>query len=326
MKDYCVLGSGISGSTIANLLSKKNKVEIFDKARGLGGRASNRRFKNNLSFDHGLQYITPKDLKFKKFIIKLKNKKILKIWPGKHINLKSLKKREANKYIGNKKNSDINQFLLKNIKKNFSSKIVKIKFNTFWTVTLDSGKKINFKSLILTCPFPQVKTLAKKYISKNLINQNIKMLPNITAMLVIKSKDILPISSMILDDSIIAWAANENSKKRFKSKLGLWTIQTQLKWSKKYINKCRINNKKISNIITQKFISLMNIKKSNVIHSNIHGWKYAFSYQRTKINSFWSEKYKIGICGDWFLGPKAENAWTSANDLFLKIKKNPPKN
>jgi len=68
MKDFCVVGSGIAGSTIANLLTKKYSVEIFDKARGPGGRASNRRYKDNLSFDHGLQYISPKSYLFKKFL------------------------------------------------------------------------------------------------------------------------------------------------------------------------------------------------------------------------------------------------------------------
>ena len=52
MIDFCVLGSGIAGSTIANLLSKKYSVHVFDKARGPGGRSSNKRFKKNLSFDH----------------------------------------------------------------------------------------------------------------------------------------------------------------------------------------------------------------------------------------------------------------------------------
>ena len=64
MMDYCIVGSGIAGSTIANLLSKKYFVEVIDKARGPGGRASNRRYKKNLSFDHGLQYISPKSKNF----------------------------------------------------------------------------------------------------------------------------------------------------------------------------------------------------------------------------------------------------------------------
>ena len=68
MLDFCIIGSGISGSTIANFLSKRYSVQILDKARGPGGRASNKRFKDNLSFDHGVQYISPKTEKFKNFV------------------------------------------------------------------------------------------------------------------------------------------------------------------------------------------------------------------------------------------------------------------
>ena len=85
MKDFCIVGSGIAGSTIASLLSKKYSIEIFDKARGPGGRCSNRRYKDNQSFDHGLQYIAPKSNAFTKFILDLKRKKIIKEWPGNHL-------------------------------------------------------------------------------------------------------------------------------------------------------------------------------------------------------------------------------------------------
>ena len=43
MIDFCVLGSGISGSTIANLLNKKYSIEIIDKAKGIGGRSSTKK-------------------------------------------------------------------------------------------------------------------------------------------------------------------------------------------------------------------------------------------------------------------------------------------
>ena len=51
MSEFCVIGSGISGATIANLLNKKNSVILFDKARGPGGRASFKRMKGNIGFD-----------------------------------------------------------------------------------------------------------------------------------------------------------------------------------------------------------------------------------------------------------------------------------
>ena len=55
MKDFCIIGSGISGSTIANFLSKKYSLDVYDKARGAGGRSSNKKFNKNESFDHGVQ-------------------------------------------------------------------------------------------------------------------------------------------------------------------------------------------------------------------------------------------------------------------------------
>ena len=48
MSEFCVIGSGISGATIASLLNKKNSVILFDKARGPGGRASFKRMKGNI--------------------------------------------------------------------------------------------------------------------------------------------------------------------------------------------------------------------------------------------------------------------------------------
>ena len=82
MSSYCVIGSGISGATIANLLSKKHSVDLFDKARGPGGRSSFKRLDKIKGFDHGTQYISPKSPAFKKFIKELIKKKILKNWSG----------------------------------------------------------------------------------------------------------------------------------------------------------------------------------------------------------------------------------------------------
>jgi len=130
MKDFCIVGSGIAGSTIAKLLSKKYSVEIFDKARGPGGRASNRRYKDNLSFDHGLQYISPKSNEFKKFILALKRKKFLKEWGGNHLDLTFEKRINSIKYIGSKGNNDICKYLIKNIKSNFLSEVTNIEFSS----------------------------------------------------------------------------------------------------------------------------------------------------------------------------------------------------
>ena len=320
MIDFCVLGSGIAGSTIANLLSKKYSVHVFDKARGPGGRSSNKRFKNNLSFDHGVQYISPKSKPFIKYIHKLHKNKILKSWDDNHLDFTFEKKPFSTKYIGRKANNDLVKYNLKNIKQSFASPIEKIDFKKyFWEITLKNKLKYQFKSLIITCPFPQLKKLAKNYLDKNILKLKVQMQPNITVMLALKNKKTLPISSIKFDDDILAWAANENSKKRFKSNINLWTLQATLRWSKKTINKYKIDKSIMSQLVTR-FIKLTGFEKNKIIFKKIHGWKYSYNYKKTPYLSIWNKKINLGICGDWLSGPKVENAWLSANDLARKIK------
>ena len=320
MIDFCVLGSGVAGSTIANLLSKKYSVHVFDKARGPGGRSSNKRFKNNLSFDHGVQYISPKSKLFIKYIQKLYKNKILKNWDDNHLDFTFEKKPFSTKYIGRKANNDLVKYNLKNIKQSFASPIEKIDFKKyFWEITLKNKSKHQFKSLIITCPFPQLKKLAKNYLDKNILKLKVQMQPNITVMLAFKNQKTLPISSIKFNDDILAWAANENSKKRFKSNINLWTLQATLKWSKKTINKYKTDKSIINKLITR-FIELTGIEKNKIIFKKIHGWKYSYNYEKTPYLSIWNKKINLGVCGDWFNGPKVENAWLSANDLAKKIK------
>ena len=320
MIDFCVLGSGVSGSTIANILSKKYSVHVFEKARGPGGRSSNKRFKNNLSFDHGVQYISPKSKIFTKYIKKFYKNKILKTWDENHLDFTFEKKSLSTKYIGKKANNDLIKYNLKNIKISYDSLITKLKFNKyFWEITLKDKSKYQFKSLILTCPFPQLKTLAKEYLDKKILKLKVQMQPNITVMIALKNQKNLPISSIKFNDDILAWAANENSKKKFKSNINLWTLQATLEWSKKTINKYKFD-KSIMNQLITRFIKLTGFKKNKIIFKRIHGWKYSYNYEKTPFLSLWDKKYNLGICGDWFNGPKVENAWLSANDLARKIK------
>ena len=320
MKDFCVIGSGIAGSILAKTLSKKYSVEIFEKSRGVGGRASNRRFKNNLSFDHGLQYISPKTKSFSKFIKKLEKEKIIMQWKGLHVDLFNHNKPDQKKFIGINGNNAISKYLTKKVKINFLSNINKVIFhNNFWEVlTLNNDKK-KFKNIVFCIPYPQIKKIAKKYLNKDILNLKIKMKPNLTCMVIYKNSKNFPISSIKLKDEKISWISNENSKKRFKTNLQVWTIQASQKYSDKYINVFKKKKGKVKKEIVQRFEEIVGLKNKNIIFSDIHGWKYSYNYLSTNKKSFWSEKFNLGICGDWFLGPRAENAWESAQDLCKKI-------
>tara|TARA_Y100000991_G_scaffold163951_1_gene125915 strand:+ start:3802 stop:4770 length:969 start_codon:yes stop_codon:yes gene_type:complete len=321
MSDYCVIGSGISGATIANLLNKKFQVNLYDKGRGPGGRASFKRVKGQIGFDHGTQYFSPKTIEFKKFTNRLIKIKILKKWSGNHIFLNSKKKENKKhiKIIGKKGNNDICKFLLKKVKCFYQSEVKKIYYkNKLWFLLFTDGKIRTYKGVILTCPFPQLKKLSEKFINNTFIKRKLKMDANITVMIAIKKNKKSP-SSFLFDDPVLGWAGNENTKKRFKSEHDLWTLQSTFKWANKNIDKNKKNLKKNSKILIDKFFKLTKIKKTKVIYSINHGWKYSSNSKPLKIRSYWDPQKKIGVCADWFIGPRLESGWISAHDLFKKI-------
>ena len=323
MSDYCVIGSGISGATIANLLNKKFQVNLYDKGRGPGGRASFKRVKGQIGFDHGTQYFSPKTIEFKKFTNRLIRIKILKKWSGNHIFLNSKKKENKKhiKIIGKKGNNDICKFLLKKVKCFYQSEVKKIYYkNKLWFLLFTDGKIRTYKGIILTCPFPQLKKLSEKFINDTFIKRKLKMDANITVMIAIKKNKKSP-SSFLFDDPVLGWAGNENTKKRFKSKYDLWTLQSTFKWANKNINKNKKNLKKNSQILIDKFFELSKIKKTKTIYNINHGWKYSSNSKPFRIRSYWDPVKKLGVCADWFIGPRLENGWISAHDLYKKISK-----
>jgi len=321
MSSFCVIGSGISGATIANLLNKKHTVDLYDKAKGLGGRSSFKRLDKIRGFDHGTQYFSPKTPEFKKFTKKLIEKKILKIWEGNH-KFSNDKKKENKKHvkvIGRKGNNDISKYLLKNVRCYFKSELKKINFQSRkWNLIFNDGEIRNYENLILTCPFPQLKKLSKKYIKNSFIKEKIKMDANITILIEIKETN-LGYSSFLFNDRILGWAGYENSKKRFKSKSDLWTLQSTFNWANKKINQNKVLKKTNAKILIDKFFKLTGIKRTKVLFSLNHGWKYSSNSKPLKLKSYWNSKLNLGVCADWFNGPRLESGWISANDLYKKI-------
>ena len=147
------------------------------------------------------------------------------------------------------------------------------------------------------------------------------MQPNITVMLAFKKKEI-HISSIKFNNNILAWAANENSKKRFVSSTNLWTLQSTISWARNNINVYK-GNKRILNSLVSTFLKLTGFNKDKLIYKTIHGWKYSYNLKKSPFKSYWDNKIRLGVCADWLVGPKVEDAWISANDLYKKQKKTP---
>mgnify|MGYP000562945874 FL=1 len=146
----------------------------------------------------------------------------------------------------------------------------------------------------------------------------IKMDDNIIVMLVIKKTN-KNVSSYLFDDKILGWAAKENSKKRFKSHQDLWTLQSTHNWANKMINKNRENKDINSKTLINYFFKLTGSKKTKILFSLNHGWKYSSNSNPLNIKSYLNSSLNLGVCADWLVGRRLEAGWISPNDLYNKI-------
>lgn len=82
MISVAIIGAGISGITLACNLPKNYNIQIFEKARGVGGRMATR-YAGDYKFDHGTQYFCAETREFQNFLDPYIDKKIVAEWKGK---------------------------------------------------------------------------------------------------------------------------------------------------------------------------------------------------------------------------------------------------
>ena len=166
--------------------------------------------------------------------------------------------------------------------------------------------------------------LTKQFTESFFSKFDYSMQPNLTLMVAFNKSLNLNLSAISFEnDDVLGFAANENTKKKdlINKDLELWTIQSSLKYSIKNIYEYR-NNK--PNLIDEMLKSFSNklkvdIKKDNIQYSDIHGWLYAYNQRAAATNCYWDKDLRLGICGDWFSGGNAANAFANAKQLAKLI-------
>ena len=320
MKDIAVIGAGFSAATLCYFIEKD--LDFYEKSRGVGGRCSTRRVDNVGLFDHGLQYIKSQNKEFKKFL------KDYSIWKGNFKifqNNQLIDDLDKERIIHENGNNSLvkNLFRNKNVIFNKELKSLEKKSDHFNLIFKDDTQE-NYKTVIISAPFQQAYNLTKQFTEDYFSKFNFSMQPNLTLMIALNKGLKLNLSAISFeDDDVLGFAANENTKKKdlINKDLELWTIQSSLKFAIKNIYEYRNNKQNLIDEILKSFsIKLkVDIKKDNIEYSDIHGWLYAYNQKVAAPNCYWDKDLRLGICGDWFSGGNAENAFTNAKQLAKLI-------
>jgi len=316
MKSIAIIGAGFSAATLSYFIKKD--LDFYEKSRGAGGRCSTRRVEDVGLFDHGLQYIKNPNPEFKEMLSDCS------VWQG---NFKIFENNQLKNDADKERiiHENGNNLLVKNLFKNkniFVNKELKSieKKSDHLQLTFKDETQEQYKTVVITAPFLQAYNLTKQFTENFFSNFNFSMQPNLAVMVAFNKSLKLDLSAITFEnDDVLGFAANENTKKKnlINKDLELWTIQSSLKYAVKNIKEYRNNKQFLIDEILKNFSNKLkiNISKEQIQYSDIHGWLYAYNLNTSSPNCYWDSHLRLGICGDWFSGGNAENAFFNAKKL-----------
>ncbi len=114
----------------------------------------------------------------------------------------------------------------------------------------------------------------------------------------------------------IAWLARESSKPR-RGGIERWTVQASAAWSQEHLDD---DAPRVQAKLQKAFAEVTGIH-AEPAHAQVHRWRWAKTQTPLARSHVWDAKSGIGVCGDWCLGHRVEDAFISGLELALAVHK-----
>jgi len=314
MKKIAIIGTGLSAIFSAIHLRKNTDLEInlFDKARGLGGRLATRRAEGG-KFDHGAQYFSIERINNLPEIQMLINEGVINNIEDKDIYFSP----DGMTNIAKKLLIDFNIFK--------EHKLVSIdKENENYKLFFENGSTFNSDYIIMSCPMPQsLEILNKSKIDYD--NNLIKDLEDLTYFpcIVVMIKSEIKLSNLDkhigtdVDSKDISWIG-DNYGKKVSNIENYYTIQCSPEFSyENFENEYDETNEKLKHEMEKIFGSNYQILSN-------HKWRYSIpkNFYQGDNSLVINQKDFLGLCGDIFTNGRFDGAITSGLSIADKFLKN----
>nr|WP_320050027.1 FAD-dependent oxidoreductase [uncultured Desulfuromonas sp.] len=309
-----IVGAGMAGLTAAHILDSHGiDVTVFEKSKGTGGRMSSRSFAGGW-IDHGTPYFSAETVGFQSFLKKFADKKIIEPWAARVNGPLALD--EIVHYISVPRTSAFTRALLADIKFHPSTHISMIeKTGSMWRIYNDGRTDLGLWDLvILAIPSPQAVQLLVDQKDIRAKVEGVEMEPCWVCALQ------LPGPAQHIQD-VTVFTDNDirrvtcNSAKKDRANQHVYIVQASAAWSEKHLEEPPAV---IGNQLKQKFLGTFNLNfECDVLFS--HRWRYGFTTTPLAQPYLWDDQQLLGVCGDWCLGRRVEDAWKSGSELGKTI-------
>ena len=341
--NIAIVGAGIAAITCARTLAQAgHQVTVFEKSQGIGGRMSTRNSAFG-TFDHGAQYFTVRDPRFELAMQTAPG--LCRPWSANTVRVldshgmvaaASLPGHEAHYVPSPGMNALVRtwaQPLVDAKRVLLETRVTAIEPDALnkkqWQLrTAGEGDSSHvfsgFDAVVLAIPHPQAQELLRTTPKGDALAKKtakVSVAPCWTLMLAYPQAVQPGLTTLGPQWNAarsthhrIAWLARESSKPG-RSKIERWTVQASAAWSQEHLkdDPARVQAKLI-----KAFAEITGIR-AEPAQAQTHRWLYAKTETPLGQSHLWDAKSGLGVCGDWCLGHRVENAFVSGLELALAM-------
>jgi renalase len=340
-RHFAIVGAGMAAVTCARtLVQAGHRVTVFEKSRGVAGRMATRDSAFG-SFDHGAQYFTARDPRFLQAL--QTTPELCKRWSANSVQVLD----ELGRASGPAKpDPDAHWVAVPGMKSLVAgwaeplkaagqivlqTRVTQIERDAMnprhWqlrTEALDGAVHVfpGFDAVLLAVPAAQAQSLlqtSKQAAAWVKQMAEVQVAPCWTLMLAFPQAMQPGLTTLgpqwnaaRSNHHRIAWASRESSKPA-RSPIERWTVQASPAWSQEHLHDdpARAEAK-----LLKAFTEITGIR-AEPAHVDSQRWLYAKTLKPLGQSHLWDAKKGLGVCGDWCLGHRVEDAFVSGLELAL---------
>lgn len=343
-RHIAVVGAGMAGIACARtLMQAGHRVTVFEKSEGVGGRMATRN-SNFGSFDHGAQYFTVRDPRFAQALATAPG--LCKPWsantvrvldPAGRVTAASLPSREPHWVPTPGMSALVSRWALPLAvahEVELETRVTALQPDALdpkrWqlrtTGALDAQHVFSgFDAVVLAMPPAQAAELLQACPSAPAAlakaAASVQVAPCWTLMLAFPQAMQPGMSALGPQWNAarsthhrIAWLARESSKPG-RELVERWTVQASAAWSAEHLDDSPL---RVQAKLLKAFSELTGIR-AEPAQAATHRWRYAQTQAPLGQSHVWHAGSGLGLCGDWCLGHRVENAFVSGLELALAM-------
>lgn len=311
-----VIGAGMAGLTCARALQfGGHDVVVFDKARGPGGRMATRRDEHG-NFDLGAQYFIARDASFAAEVEVWREAGVVDVWAPRLLDWPYGKDfGEQHNFVGTPRMSALTRHLSDGLEVRDSTRIARLEphWRLVDTEDRDCG---SFDAVLIAIPAPQAVELVEPVAPDiaRIIRAEVNMLPCWAVMATFAEPVAVDFDAASISHMSIDWIAHEASKPG-REPGHRWMLHGAAHWSAEHIEAAH------EDIVEELLAAMAEVTEGlpEVVRAVAHRWRYARVSTPLGASAMWNDESKLGLCGDWFIGPRVEAAWLSGRALAALV-------